>query len=154
VLAALIIHAVSHLWKVAEMRRYYTLQRLEFWLALATLLGVITIDVLPGLVIGVVAKLLLAIYHATRPRVGSLGRVPGEPGHAATVQTQQGDRLAGCDARDDRHCAAEPEEDRGPQDRQGVEDCPVTRPRGRRQGVGDQGNPDRAEQRERPAGEA
>ena len=41
VLAALIIHAVSHLWKFAEMRRYYNLQRLEFWLALATLLGVI-----------------------------------------------------------------------------------------------------------------
>ena len=38
VLAALIIHAVSHLRKVAEMRRYYELQRLEFWLALATLL--------------------------------------------------------------------------------------------------------------------
>ena len=77
VLAALIIHAVSHLWKVAEMRRYYNLQRLEFWLALATLLGVITIDVLPGLVIGVGAMLLLVIYHASRPQIGSLGRVPG-----------------------------------------------------------------------------
>ncbi len=80
VLAALIIHAVSHLWKVAEMRRYYSLQRLEFWLALATLLGVITIDVLPGLVIGVAAMLLLVIYHAARAQIGSLGRVPGEPG--------------------------------------------------------------------------
>jgi high affinity sulfate transporter 1 len=80
VLAALIIHAVSRLWKVAEMRRYYDLQRLEFWLALATLLGVITIDVLPGLVIGVAAMLLLVIYHASRPQVGSLGRVPGAPG--------------------------------------------------------------------------
>jgi SulP family sulfate permease len=80
VLAALIIHAVSHLWKVAEMRRYYHLQRLEFWLALATLLGVITIDVLPGLVIGVGAMLLLVIYGASRPHIGSLARVPGEPG--------------------------------------------------------------------------
>jgi sulfate permease, SulP family len=80
VLAALIIHAVSHLWKVTEMRRYYNLARLEFWLAVATFLGVITIDVLPGLVIGVAAMLLLVIYHASRPQVGSLGRVPGEPG--------------------------------------------------------------------------
>ncbi len=80
VLAALIIHAVSHLWKVAEMRRYYSLQHLEFWLALATLLGVITIDVLPGLVIGVGAMLLLVIYRASRPHVGTLGRVPGERG--------------------------------------------------------------------------
>ena len=80
VLAALIIHAVSHLWKVAAMRRYYSLARLEFWLALATFLGVITIDVLPGLIVGVAAMLLLVIYRASRPEIGSLGRVPGEPG--------------------------------------------------------------------------
>jgi sulfate permease, SulP family len=80
VLAALIIHAVSHLWKIAEMRRYHDLRQLEFWLALATLLGVITIDVLPGLVIGVSAMLLLVVYHASQPHIGSLGRVPGEPG--------------------------------------------------------------------------
>jgi hypothetical protein len=51
VLAALIIHAVSHLWKVAEFRRYYTEARPEFWLGLLTLAGVITLNVLPGLVI-------------------------------------------------------------------------------------------------------
>lgn len=78
VLAALIIHAVSHLWKVAEMRRYYSLRQLEFWLALITLLGVITIDVLPGLVIGVSLMLLLVIYRASRPHLGTLGRAPGE----------------------------------------------------------------------------
>jgi high affinity sulfate transporter 1 len=80
VLAALIIHAVTHLWKIAELRRYYALQPLEFWLALATLVGVITLDVLPGLVIGVVTMLLLVIYRASRPHLGTLGRVPGEPG--------------------------------------------------------------------------
>ena len=80
VLAALIIHAVSHLWKVAELKRYYEVRRLEFWLALATLLGVITIDVLPGLVIGVVSMLLLVVYRASRPHLGVLARVPGAPG--------------------------------------------------------------------------
>ncbi len=80
VLAALIIHAVSHLWKVAEMRRYYKLRQLEFWLGLVTLLGVITIDVLPGLVIGVVSMLLLVVYRASQPHIGSLGRVPRTPG--------------------------------------------------------------------------
>lgn len=49
VLAALIIHAVSQLMKVAEMRRFYRLVPREFWLGLLTLVGVITIDVLPGL---------------------------------------------------------------------------------------------------------
>jgi sulfate permease, SulP family len=41
---------------------------------------VITIDVLPGLVIGVSSMLLLVIYHASRPHVGTLGHAPDEPG--------------------------------------------------------------------------
>jgi high affinity sulfate transporter 1 len=80
VLAALIIHAVSHLMKVKELRRYYAERPIEFWLALATLLGVITIDVLPGLVIGVTASLMLVVYQASRPHLGVLGRVPDVPG--------------------------------------------------------------------------
>jgi sulfate permease, SulP family len=79
VLAALIIHAVSHLWKIAEFRRYRIEQPLEFWVGLATLLGVVTIDVLPGLVIGVVSMILLVVYHASRPHVSVLGRVSGVP---------------------------------------------------------------------------
>ena len=79
VLAALIIHAVSHLWKVKEFRLYYYEQPLEFWVGLATLAGVVTIDVLPGLLIGVVSMVLLVIYHATRPHVSVLGRVPEVP---------------------------------------------------------------------------
>ena len=77
VLAALIIHAVSHLWKVKTFRRYYAERRVEFWLGVATLLGVVVIDVLPGLVIGVVAMLLLVVYHASRPHLGVLGGIPG-----------------------------------------------------------------------------
>jgi sulfate permease, SulP family len=80
VLAALIIHAVSHLWKVADLRRYYRLRPVEFWSALVTMLGVITLDVLPALVIGIAAMLLLVVYHASLPHVVRLGRVPGEHG--------------------------------------------------------------------------
>jgi Sulfate permease family len=54
VLAALIIHAVSHLMKVGEMKRFRRLVPREFWLAMLTLLGVIVLDVLPALIIGVV----------------------------------------------------------------------------------------------------
>ena len=80
VLAALIIHAVSHLWKVAEFRRYRRERHVEFWLGVATLTGVITIDVLPGLVIGVASMLMLVIWHASRPHLSVLGQVPDTPG--------------------------------------------------------------------------
>jgi MFS superfamily sulfate permease-like transporter len=74
VLAALIISAVSHLFKVAEFTRYYAERRIEFWLGLATLAGVLTLDVLPGLIIGVIAMLLLVVYNASKPHVAVLGR--------------------------------------------------------------------------------
>ena len=86
VLAALIIHAVSHLWKVKQFKLYYREQRIEFWLGLATLAGVILIDVLPGLVIGVVAMLLFVIYTASKPHLAVLGRAPDLPGFYGDVE--------------------------------------------------------------------
>ena len=79
VLAALIIHAVSHLWKVAEFREYRRERPLEFWVGIATGVGVVTLDVLPGLVIGVLSMLVLVVYHASKPHVSVLGRVTGVP---------------------------------------------------------------------------
>jgi high affinity sulfate transporter 1 len=79
VLAALIIHAVSHLWKVAEFKEYRRERPLEFWVGIATGVGVVTLDVLPGLVIGVISMLLLVVYHASKPHVSVLGRVTGVP---------------------------------------------------------------------------
>ncbi len=77
VLAALIIHAVSHLFKVAEFKRYYREQRLEFWVGVGTIAGILTLDVLPGLGIGVAAMVLLVVYHASRPHIAVLAPVPG-----------------------------------------------------------------------------
>jgi SulP family sulfate permease len=80
VLAALIIHAVSHLWKIKEFRRYRALAPAEFWLGLATLAGLVTLDVLPGLIIGVCTTLLLGIYRSSRPHLGRLGTGPTRAG--------------------------------------------------------------------------
>lgn len=86
VLAALIIHAVARLWKFGQFRLYYREQRTEFWLGIATLAGVTLIDVLPGLLIGIVAMLLLVVYNASRPHVGVLGAVPGVEGAYGDVE--------------------------------------------------------------------
>ncbi len=80
VLAALIIHAVSHLMKVGEMRRYYRLVPREFWLGMLTLAGVVVLDVLPGLIIGVVLSILLVVYRDSRIRLSVLGADPAVPG--------------------------------------------------------------------------
>jgi sulfate permease, SulP family len=90
VLAALIIHAVSHLMKVGEMRRFRRLVPREFWLAMLTLLGVIVLDVLPALILGVVAALLLLIYRASRPQISMLGADPAVSGVFTDITRHHG----------------------------------------------------------------
>jgi sulfate permease, SulP family len=92
VLAAMIIHAVSHLMKVAEMRRFYALVPREFWLGMITLVGVITLDVLPGLIIGVVTSIVLLVYRASRPRFSVMGADPQVPGAYEDVHRHPGAR--------------------------------------------------------------
>jgi SulP family sulfate permease len=89
VLAAMIIHAVSHLMKVAEMRRFHALVPREFWLGMITLLGVITLDVLPGLIIGVVASVLLLVYRASRPTFSVTPVPPQSPGYSSSGPTHR-----------------------------------------------------------------
>jgi sulfate permease, SulP family len=86
VLAALIIHAVSHLMKVGEMRGFYRLVPREFWLGMLTLGGVIVLDVLPGLIIGVAASILLLVYRLSRPQISILGADPAVPGTYVDVR--------------------------------------------------------------------
>ena len=86
VLAALIIHAVTRLMRVKQMERYFHLQPAEFWLGIVTLLSVLVIDVLPGLVFGVVCSLAVVIYRSSRPYCSFLGQVPGEPGVYSDMQ--------------------------------------------------------------------
>jgi sulfate permease, SulP family len=88
VLAALIIHAVSRLMKVAEMRRFYQLTPREFWLGMLTLLGVIVLDVLPGLILGVVMALVLLVYRASRPLISMLGADPAASGVFEDIRRQ------------------------------------------------------------------
>ena len=80
VLAALIIHAIWHIIAARKVEKILSVSRTEFGLAVITLLGVLFIDVLQGMIIGLLASLLLIVYKSSRPHVASLGRVPGVPG--------------------------------------------------------------------------
>ncbi len=80
VLGALIIHAV---WHIIASRKLIKLRQeapAEVWFGVLAMAGVLLIDVLEGMVIGLVASMLFVIYRTARPHVSSLGRVPGVPG--------------------------------------------------------------------------
>jgi SulP family sulfate permease len=80
VLAALIIHAVWHLIVARKLATLRSQAPVELWFALAALLGVLLIDVLQGMIIGLLASLLFVVYRSSRSHVSSLGRVPGDTG--------------------------------------------------------------------------
>ena len=80
VLAALIIHAIWHILTARKLQKIRLVSQTEFWLGVLTLLGVLLIDVLPGMIIGLAASILLVLYQSSRPHIASLGRIPGIPG--------------------------------------------------------------------------
>jgi SulP family sulfate permease len=80
VLGALIIHAV---WHIIASRKLIKLRKeapAEVWFGVLAMAGVLFIDVLQGMVVGLVGSLLFVVYRTARPHVSSLGRVPGVPG--------------------------------------------------------------------------
>jgi sulfate permease, SulP family len=78
VLAAVIIDAVVFgMIDVGEIRRLHRVARFDFWIAIAAILGVLSVGVLAGVAVGVALSLAWLIYVATSPRMPLLGREPG-----------------------------------------------------------------------------
>lgn len=90
-LGAVVIHAVWHLAvNPALWRRLWNLRRIEFALAAVCALGVMIVDVLPGLILAVSLSLLALVYRASRPRTAVLGLPPGvEPEDARMRDVSQ-----------------------------------------------------------------
>ena len=74
-LGAVVISAVAHLIDLEEFKRLYRVRKPDFWLAVVCMMGVLIVDVLPGLIIAVVISLLVLVYRASRPHTATLGRV-------------------------------------------------------------------------------
>jgi sulfate permease, SulP family len=76
VLAAIIIHAVARMMRIAELKRFYRFHPSEFGLALVALLGVISVGILPGLGIAVVLSLVRFVWGASYLSLSRLGPAP------------------------------------------------------------------------------
>jgi high affinity sulfate transporter 1 len=77
VLGAIVIAAVVPMIELGELKRFYRVQRAEFLLAIAALLGVLTFGTLQGVFIGVGLSLLLLIARASQPKIPTVGKKPG-----------------------------------------------------------------------------
>ncbi len=78
VLAALIIEAVvSGMIDVPEMRRLARVQRFDFWIATAAIVGTLLFGVFAGVVIGIALSLLWLVWVSTHPAMPTLARETG-----------------------------------------------------------------------------
>jgi MFS superfamily sulfate permease-like transporter len=78
VLAALIIDAVVFgMMDVPEMRRLWRVKRIDFWIAILAIIGVLGTGVLAGVVIGMVLSLGWLVYVSSQANMTELGREPG-----------------------------------------------------------------------------
>ena len=74
VLGAIVIWAVSGMIKPGRVTQYWRAQSLEFWASLGALLGVLVINILPGVAIGVALSFIMLIHTIDHPHIASLGR--------------------------------------------------------------------------------
>ena len=94
-LAAIIIAASMRLFDVAEFRRLLVMRPSEFWLAVASLLGVAFVGVLEGIVIAVVLSVLDFFRRAWQPYSAVLGRVDGMEGYHDVSRYPNAHRIPG-----------------------------------------------------------
>ncbi len=79
-LGAIIIVASSGLLDVPAFRFLRKVRRAEFWLAVVTTLGVLTVGVLQGILVAVVLSLVNVLYHISRPHDALLDDVDASGG--------------------------------------------------------------------------
>ncbi|MGI9622190.1 MAG: SulP family inorganic anion transporter, partial [Acidimicrobiales bacterium] len=78
VLAALIIDAVVFgMMDVKEMKRLRRVAKVDYGIAIAAILAVLTAGVLAGVIIGVLLSLGWLVYISSTPNIPVLGREPG-----------------------------------------------------------------------------
>jgi MFS superfamily sulfate permease-like transporter len=93
VLAAVVLVAVTGLFKLSAWRRLWRFARSEFLIAGAALLGVLGSGLLRGVLIGAVISLLLLLRRGASPPTTELGHVPGTAYWADALRHPENERL-------------------------------------------------------------
>jgi SulP family sulfate permease len=92
VLAAIVLMAVTGLFRLSELQRLWRFSRAEFAVAAVSLAGVLGSGLLRGVLIGTVISILLLLRRASRPRTTELGRVPGTNYFADALRHPENER--------------------------------------------------------------
>jgi MFS superfamily sulfate permease-like transporter len=80
-LAAVVIASAIGLIEVTDLKRIFRIQRWEFWLSIACLVGVAVLGAIPGIGLAIAIALIEFLWDAWRPYSAVLGRAEGVEGY-------------------------------------------------------------------------
>lgn len=75
-LAAIVVVALAGLSDLGYLRRLWRVRRWEFAVAVATLVGVLAVDIMPGVIIGLTLALFKLAHDIHNPTIAVVGRTP------------------------------------------------------------------------------
>ena len=94
VLAAIVLVAIASLINVKALRRYYVLDRIEFFIAMLVLLGVLGFGLLKGVLFGAIISLLILIRRSSHPYISVLGKLSGTESFASLRHHPKSEEMA------------------------------------------------------------
>ncbi len=104
-LGAVVIDAMVGLITLADGRRYYRINRSDWLVFVAAMVGILFFGIIPGIVIGVALSLLLLIARASTPGIRVLGRRPGSDAYLDLSRHDDLETTAGAARRAHRRAA-------------------------------------------------
>ena len=94
-LAAIVIAAAISLFEIRDLRRFYRIQRWEFWLSIVCFAGVALFGAIPGIGIAVVIAVIEFLWDGWRPHSAVLGRVDHVKGYHDITRYPDAKRVPG-----------------------------------------------------------
>lgn len=77
ILSAIVLFVIKGLVDIPHFRKIYNFSRMEFSIAIITLLSVLFFGAMEGIVIGVILSVLGLLKNLYNPHIAILGRIPG-----------------------------------------------------------------------------
>ncbi len=95
VLAAIVLVAITGLFKLEALKRLWKLYRPEFVVAAAAMAGVLGSGLLRGVLIGAIISIVQLIRAASRPHIAILGRIPGTQRYSDIIRHDDNETVPG-----------------------------------------------------------
>jgi high affinity sulfate transporter 1 len=75
VLAVIILHAITGLINIKEMKHLFRVSRYEFWIMIVTIIAVLFLGILDGVLIAILLSIAVMLSQTSSPHIAILGRI-------------------------------------------------------------------------------